>query len=252
MIEKVKRYLRRAAIAAVLLVFFVIPAGFYIVMRLGWPPVIGNLLAARSMTAYAAQIYPDWTPEGGWASYNLVDNGYDLSFTDGAQSHSLGYANGVVQDREREEALREELEIEKVLRVNGLWLPGRYTYWGVRWPAKTPDRPQITVDVVRQRGHARSRRGRHAGKDGGRGYAGLRGPGSGHPDSQVFRRILPPGDLGGTPRKRLEHHSGRVSGGEGPDPRGHFVRSAGGQIGNPVLCHLGLFEILIFCSDFSH
>ena len=147
MIEKVKRYLRRAAIAAVLLVFFVIPAGFYIVMRLGWPPVIGNLLAARSMTAYAAQVYPDWTPEGGWASYNLVDNGYDLSFTDGAQSHSLGYANGVVQDREREEALREELEIEKVLRVNGLWLPGRYTYWGVRWPAKTPDRPQITVDV---------------------------------------------------------------------------------------------------------
>lgn len=147
MIEKVKRYLRRAAIAAVLLVIFVIPAGFYIVMRLGWPPVIGNLLAARSMTAYAAQIYPDWTPEGGWASYNLVDNGYDLSFTDGAQSHSLGYANGVVQDREREEALREELEIEKVLRVNGLWLPGRYTYWGVRWPAKTPDRPQITVDV---------------------------------------------------------------------------------------------------------
>ena len=147
MIEKVKRYLRRAAIAAVLLVIFVIPAGFYIVMRLGWPPVIGNLLAARSMTAYAAQIYPDWTPEGGWASYNLVDNGYDLSFTDGAQSHSLGYANGVVQDKEREEALREELEIEKVLRVNGLWLPGRYTYWGVRWPAKTPDRPQITVDV---------------------------------------------------------------------------------------------------------
>ncbi len=147
MIEKVKRYLRRAAIAAVLLVIFVIPAGFYIVMRLGWPPVIGNLLAARSMTAYAAQVYPDWTPEGGWASYNLVDNGYDLSFTDGAQSHSLGYANGVVQDREREEALREELEIEKVLRVNGLWLPGRYTYWGVRWPAKTPDRPQITVDV---------------------------------------------------------------------------------------------------------
>ena len=148
MIEKVKRYLRRAAIAAVLLVFFVIPAGFYIVMRLGWPPVIGNLLAARSMTAYAAQIYPDWTPEGGWASYNLVDNGYDLSFTDGAQSHSLGYANGVVQDREREEALREELEISKALRVNGLQLPDRYTaYWGVRWPAKAPDQPRITVDV---------------------------------------------------------------------------------------------------------
>ena len=77
-----------------------------------------------------------------------MDNGYDLSFTDGAQSHSLGYANGVVQDREREEALREELEISKALRVNGLQLPDRYTaYWGVRWPAKAPDQPRITVDV---------------------------------------------------------------------------------------------------------
>lgn len=149
MIEKVKRYLRRAAIAAVLLVIFVIPAGFYIVMRLGWPPVIGNLLAARSMTAYAAQIYPDWTPEGGWASYNLVDNGYDLSFSEGGEARLLGYAKGVVQDREREEALREELEIDKIIRVNGLWLPDRLiTDWGVRWPAKTPDRPRITVDVT--------------------------------------------------------------------------------------------------------
>lgn len=145
--EKTKAYLRRFIIAAFFLVFLMIPLCLYTYMRLGWPPVIGNLLAARSMTSYAAQVHPDWTPEDGWASYNLVDNGYDLSFTDGAQSHSLGYANGVVQDREREEALREELEIEKVLRVNGLWLPGRYTYWGVRWPAKTPDRPQITVDV---------------------------------------------------------------------------------------------------------
>ena len=77
-----------------------------------------------------------------------MDNGYDLSFTDGAQSHSLGYANGVVQDREREEALREDLEINKALRVNGLQLPDRYTaYWGVRWPAKAPDQPRITVDV---------------------------------------------------------------------------------------------------------
>ena len=97
MIEKVKRYLRRAAIAAVLLVIFVIPAGFYIVMRLGWPPVIGNLLAARSMTAYAAQIYPDWTPEGGWASYNLVDNGYDLSFSEGGEVRSLGYAKRILR-----------------------------------------------------------------------------------------------------------------------------------------------------------
>lgn len=145
--EKTKKYLRRFIIAAFFLVFLMIPLCLYTYMRLGWPPVIGNLLAARSMTSYAAQVYPAWTPEGGWASYNLVSDGYDLSFTDGAQSHSLGYADGVIQDREREEALREELEISKVLRVNGLWLPGRYTYWSVCWPAKTPDQPRITVDV---------------------------------------------------------------------------------------------------------
>lgn len=147
--EKIKEYLCRFIIAAFLLVFLMIPLCLYTYMRLGWPPVIGNLLAARSMTAYAAQIYPDWTPEGGWASYNLVDNGYDLSFSEGGEARLLGYAKGVVQDREREEALREELEIDKIIRVNGLWLPDRLiTDWGVRWPAKTPDRPRITVDVT--------------------------------------------------------------------------------------------------------
>lgn len=35
-----------------------------------------------------------------------------------------------------------------MLRVNSLWLPDRYTaYWGVCWPAKTPDQPRIMVDV---------------------------------------------------------------------------------------------------------
>lgn len=146
--EKTKAYLRRFIIAAFFLVFLIIPLCLYTYMRLGWPPVIGNLLAARSMTSYAAQAHPNWTPEGGWAVYNLVSDGYHLSFSDGAQSHSLGYADGVVQDRERAEALREELEINKVLRVNSLWLPDRYTaYWGVCWPAKTPDQPRIMVDV---------------------------------------------------------------------------------------------------------
>ena len=147
--EKAERYFPTAVKAAVLLVFLVIPICSYIVLRLGFQPVIGNLLAAQNMTNYAAQIHPAWTAEGGWAGYNLVSDGYNLSFTEGEQSHSLGYANGMVQDREREEVLREELEISKMLRINGLWLPDRYmTYWGVRWPAKTPDRPQITLDVT--------------------------------------------------------------------------------------------------------
>ena len=147
--EKAKRYFHIAAIAAVLLVFLIIPICLYIVLRLGFPPVIGNLLAARNMTGYAAQIHPTWMAEGDWAGYNLVSDGYDLSFTEGDQSHSLGYANGMIQDSEREEALREELEISKALRINGLRLPDRYiTYWGVRWSAKTPDQPQIMLDVT--------------------------------------------------------------------------------------------------------
>ena len=145
--SKFKKYFQIFAITAFFLIFLVIPVCLYTVLRLGFPPVLGNLLAARNMTAYAAHVHPDWTPEGGWANYNLVVDGYDLSFSDGVVSHSLGYANGVVQDSEREEALREELEIDKTLRVNGLWTPGRTTYWSVRWPAKTPDKPRITVDV---------------------------------------------------------------------------------------------------------
>lgn len=146
---KGKRYFHTSVIAAVLLVFLIIPLCLYIALSLGFPPVIGNLLAARNMATYAAQIHPEWTPEAGWAGYNPVDGGYYLSFAEGAQSHSLGYAKGVVQDKEREEALREELEISKVLRINGLWLPDRYTtYWGARWPFDAPDQPRITVDVT--------------------------------------------------------------------------------------------------------
>ena len=43
--EKTKAYLRRFIIAAFFLVFLMIPLCLYTYMRLGWPPVIGNLLA---------------------------------------------------------------------------------------------------------------------------------------------------------------------------------------------------------------
>lgn len=114
--ERAKRYLRAASIVAFLLVFLVIPTCLLHCADLGFSPVIGNLLAARDMTIYADQVHPDWMPEGGWAVYNLVDDGYYLSFTEGAQLHSLGYAKGVVLDKEREEVLQEELEISKVFR----------------------------------------------------------------------------------------------------------------------------------------
>ena len=143
-----KEKLFKLITAVFLLVFFVAPVCLYTVARLGFPPVVGNLLAARSMASYAAQAHPDWTPEGGWANYNLVVDGYGLSFTDGMRSHSLGYANGVVQDSGREEALEAEFDIAKALRINGLHNSGEYhVYWSARWPAKTPDQPQITVVV---------------------------------------------------------------------------------------------------------
>ena len=143
-----KEKLFKLITAVFFLVFFVAPVCLYTVVRLGFPPVIGNLLAARSMTSYAAQAHPDWTPEGGWANYNLVVDGYSLSFTDGMRSHSLGYDNGVVQDSGREEALEAEFDIAKALRDNGLHNSGEYhVYWSARWPAKTPDQPQITVVV---------------------------------------------------------------------------------------------------------
>lgn len=143
-----KEKLFKLITAVFFLVFFVAPVCLYTVARLGFPPVVGNLLAARSMASYAAQAHPDWTPEGGWANYNLVVDGYGLSFTDGMRSHSLGYANGVVQDSGREEALEAEFDIAKALRINGLHNSGEYhVYWSARWPAKTPDQPQITVVV---------------------------------------------------------------------------------------------------------
>ena len=64
--------------AAFFLVFFVAPVCLYMIAWLGFPPVVGNLLAARSMTSYAAQVHPNWTPEGGWASYNLLSGALEV------------------------------------------------------------------------------------------------------------------------------------------------------------------------------
>lgn len=100
--ESVTRYLRWFIIAAVLLVFLILSLCLYTLLRLGFPPVIGNLLSARAMTSYAAQVHPDWTPEGGWAVYNLEDGYYWLSFTEGGQSYSLGCADGMIWDKVRE------------------------------------------------------------------------------------------------------------------------------------------------------
>ena len=232
---KAKQYLRRFVIAVFFLVFFAAPVCLYTVVRLGFPPVIGNLLAAWSMTSYAAQAHPDWTPEGGWANYNLVVDGYSLSFTDGMRSHSLGYANGVVQDSGREEALEAEFDIAKALRINGLHNSGGYhVYWSARWPAKTPDQPQITVVVdffdsadtpVPDEAAMREKMADEAM----RAYEAL-SPACPSTYSQLFRPVLPRGKPGAAQQKCLEHHPGEAPGGGGVVPGGHFVRCADRQI----------------------
>lgn len=146
--ESVTRYLRWFIIAAVLLVFLILPLCLYTLLRLGFPPVIGNLLSARAMTSYAAQVHPDWTPEGGWAVYNLEDGYYWLSFTEGGQSYSLGCADGMIWDKVREEALWEELELSKALRMNGLRQPGKFeTHWYTSWSAAAPEQASASVFV---------------------------------------------------------------------------------------------------------
>lgn len=90
------------------LLLLVGPLIVFVLLPLGFPPVIGNLMAARAMKEYAAQVHPEWRAQGHWAGYDLVGGGYYLSFSDGGEKRSLGYGGLVVEDKEREEALAEE------------------------------------------------------------------------------------------------------------------------------------------------
>ena len=110
------------------LLLLVGPLIVFVLLSLGFPPVIGNLMAARAMKEYAAQVHPEWRAQGHWAGYDLVGGGYYLSFSDGGEKRSLGYGGLVVEDKEREEALRKKLYIDSVIRRTGLWVPGPEYY----------------------------------------------------------------------------------------------------------------------------
>lgn len=132
-----------------LALLILIPVGIYSIMAMGFPPVIGNLTAAQAIRKYAAQVYPEWEPEGIWAGYNLVDDRYYLDFTKDEDKYTLGYAwhEGQVKDVGREEALLAQTEVERVIRINGLWMPDQLvTYCSVRWTANAPDTPLISAD----------------------------------------------------------------------------------------------------------
>ena len=144
--ETLTKWLRRGLLAAFLLVFVIGPVCLYALLRLGWPPVIGNLSAAGKLRAYAAQVYPDAEPEGFWAGYNLVDGCYSLDIQGpGGESRTLRYDadSRLVRDDRREEALQRELEIGK--RINGLQGPELYCYWWAAWDYRAPETPLVTL-----------------------------------------------------------------------------------------------------------
>lgn len=138
----------KMALAIFLALIVLIPLGIYSIMAMGFPPIVGNLAAARAMKEYAAQIYPEWKAEGSWAGYNLVDDGYYLSFSDEDETYTLGYAwpEDRVKDTTREKELLEQAEVDRAIRINGLWIPDQLTTsCTVRWTSKDPDTPLISV-----------------------------------------------------------------------------------------------------------
>ena len=136
------------ALTIFLALIVLIPLGIYSIMAMDFPPIVGNLAAARAMRKYAAQIYPEWKAEGNWAGYNLVDDGYYLNFSNGEGSYTLGYAwpEDRVKDTAREEDLLAQAEVDRAIRMNGLWVPDRLTTsCTVLWASKDPDTPLISV-----------------------------------------------------------------------------------------------------------
>ena len=113
---------------------------------LGWSPVLGNLVSAAQLRAYAAQVYPDLSPEGPWAKYDPVSSGYFLDFTlkDGGGRRSLGYdlKSGLVEDERRETVLREELGIAETPEVNG-----HMAFWWAKWTPGSPEEPVVGIRI---------------------------------------------------------------------------------------------------------
>lgn len=136
-------FVARVFCLILLLLVTAVPLALY----LGWPPVIGKLAAGRALRQYAAQVHPDWEPEGFWAGYNLVDDGYHLSFADGEAVHSLScrWPVNMVRDEEREKALAEQFRVDQIIRSRLWQADSRTTYWSAVWPAQAPEQPFISV-----------------------------------------------------------------------------------------------------------
>lgn len=112
----------------------------------GWFPVLGNLVSAARMRSYAAQVYPELTPEGPWARYDPEDGGYFLAFAlkTGGGRRNLYYDLGskLVTDERRRTVLRKELGIAEHPQVNG-----QRAYWDARWDPSEPDTPVVEIRI---------------------------------------------------------------------------------------------------------
>lgn len=136
---------RRTLGLALALSLTLIPAILVLVLYLGWPPVIGNLTAARAMNQYVAQVYPEWKAVDGWATYNLVDGGYHQNFSHRETEHSLSSnrSGSSISDENREAEYRREQGIDDVLRR--LNAGDGYAMFWMSWSAGAPDFPYITL-----------------------------------------------------------------------------------------------------------
>ncbi len=68
-----KKWHIKAVIGVILCVLAMLPVLFLLILRLGWPPVLGNQSAARAITRSATQRYPQSRADGPWAGITLVD-----------------------------------------------------------------------------------------------------------------------------------------------------------------------------------
>lgn len=125
--------------------FIMVPLLLYAVLRMGWPPVIGNLTAARAMQNYAAQAYPEWEAKSAWAGYSPVNDDYGLDFTYGELHYDRDNGLWLVRDERREDALRSELGIGWRLKEGGE-LPG-YVLWNAGWRPGDAETPYISLRV---------------------------------------------------------------------------------------------------------
>ena len=129
-----------AALLLALLAAFALLSG-----SVGWFPVLGNLVSAAQLRTYAAQVYPDLSPEGPWAKYDPVCSGYFLDFTlkDGGGRRSLyDLRSGLVEDERRETVLRKELGIAESPEVNG-----HMAFWWAKWTPGDPEEPVVGIRV---------------------------------------------------------------------------------------------------------